>query len=316
MASLVLTLDEVRSELGSLLGVGRTYASLDSTTQADLDRVVRAGRRKFFSAHRWRHLETPHRIVTNARYDTGTVEVVDGVVTLTGGTFPADSDDYVFLPAAGGVYEIASRDSDTQITLQDTSLGISSGASYDMDRIQYDLPSGFVAFLGPITIENSSDAELREVPVLPEWTVRGVGSRDRVRTDRPEMFTVIQTVDSDTAIFTPQIRVYPIPDQQYTLTMRVRIEPGDGLGSTNIAHEAFSGLMRLAILAAGEEMYVPEQNTFRSEFMRVLPDFVRRDAVYRDYRQLKPRRSDARLTPEQRFWQVNADVTSTLPFGE
>jgi hypothetical protein len=318
MASLAITLSEVKKNLALLLGISRDIADWDADTASDMERIIRAGRRKFFAAHEWRHLETPYRIVLDAVYDTGTVTVVNGVVTVSSGTLPADTADYVFLPDDGGVYEIDTRDGDTQFTLVDTTLDLDALTEYEIRRVHYPLPDGFIAFLGPITIENTLDGEVLEVPVLPEWTVRGLGSRQRVVTDRPELVSVFHTVDDETGVFTPYLTIYPIPDAQYVLTMRVRIEPGDSLAEVGaIAHPKFSELMMEAILASGEEMFTGgESSVHRGNFEKWLPRYVKRDSMIRGTRRLRPRRSGRRLSREEMFWRVNAGVQSDFSFDE
>jgi hypothetical protein len=64
-----------------------------------------------------------------SHYDTGTIGIVDGVVTLTGGTFPAWAARGHLL-VGNNIYKVSSRDSNTQLTLNDTTLDLSSGAAY------------------------------------------------------------------------------------------------------------------------------------------------------------------------------------------
>jgi hypothetical protein len=318
MASTAITLSEVKKNLALLLGISRDPLDWDADTASDVERIIRSGRRKFAAAHEWRHLEQPYRVVVDDVYDTGTVTVVDGVVTVSSGTLPTDTADYVFLPDDGGVYEIDTRDSATEFTLVDTTLDLDALTEYEIRRVHFPLPDGFIAFLGPITIENTLDGEVLEVPVLPEWTVRGLGSRQRAVTDRPELVSVYHTVDAETGVFTPYFTIYPIPDAQYVLTMRVRIEPGDSLAEVGaIAHPMFSELMMEAILAAGEEMFTGgESSVHRNNFQTWLPRYVKRDSMIRGTSRVRPRRSDRRLSREELFWRVNAGVQSSFPFDE
>ncbi len=79
-------------------------------------------------------------------YDTGTLEIVDGVVTLSGGgTFPAWS--------AGGSltvgykpYVIDTRDSNTQVTLEDLDADVSAGAVYNINAAMEDGTFGIYEF--------------------------------------------------------------------------------------------------------------------------------------------------------------------------
>lgn len=65
-------------------------------------------------------------------YSTGTVGVVNGVVTLTGGTFPAAVTAGYTLVVDSGNYEVATRDSDTQVTLVDLTLDVTAPAAYSI----------------------------------------------------------------------------------------------------------------------------------------------------------------------------------------
>lgn len=293
MATNAITVDELRANLLLVLGINRDYDQLDATTQADIDRVWRAGRRKYLAAHDWQHLQSRYVFVTTLPYTTGTVTVVDGVVTLSGGTFPADTDRYVFIPETGGVYEVASRDGDTQITLQDTSLDVDAGSTFSLYQIKFPLPSGYAGTVTPFTIENSQSDELTELPLLPEFTVRSIGGRNAPVYGRPEAWTTFQTVDSETGVFTPFLQVYPIPDQVYTVTARVRIEPGDSLAEAGtICHPMFSELLQEAILAAGEQLYLAgTQRTHTDNFATWLPRFIERDNRLRGVKHLPPRKS-------------------------
>lgn len=62
-------------------------------------------------------------------YATGTVAIASGVVTLTSGTFPSWSAQGT-LNYQGTLYTVNTRDGDTQVTLDDTSVTVSSGAAY------------------------------------------------------------------------------------------------------------------------------------------------------------------------------------------
>lgn len=62
-------------------------------------------------------------------YGTGTVTVASGVVTLTGGTFPSWAATGT-MNIEGSLYTVASRDGNTQVTLDDTSVSWSSAVNY------------------------------------------------------------------------------------------------------------------------------------------------------------------------------------------
>lgn len=62
-------------------------------------------------------------------YATGTIAVSSGVVTLTGGVFPSWSASGT-INVNGSLYTVNTRDSGTQVTLDNTSVTVSSGAAY------------------------------------------------------------------------------------------------------------------------------------------------------------------------------------------
>ena len=89
-----------------------------------------------------RGVDTPHveETDTDLFYSRGTIEIVNGVVKLTGGALPVSGGGWPAWAADGrltvnGVtYRINSRDSGTQITLEDTTVNVAAGATYTLKR--------------------------------------------------------------------------------------------------------------------------------------------------------------------------------------
>lgn len=81
---------------------------------------------------------------TTRRHDSGTVTIASGVVTRSGGTaWPAWAATNAMIRLhttnssgilEGAYYMVASRDSDTQLTLVDTSLSVAAGRPYRLDQ--------------------------------------------------------------------------------------------------------------------------------------------------------------------------------------
>lgn len=308
MASLSITNDEIYSSVGTLLGISRDNADWDATTTADVDRVIRQGRRKFFSAHRWSFLETDYRILTAVPFEAGTVAVVDGVVTKTGGAnFPTDATLYKFVSGDDGVFDIASRDSNSQLTLVDTSLDVTAGSSYAMYKWKYALPTNFGAFLAPVTVENN--IELQECYSFPDFTLRAVGNLNRPTYGQPKLFSVVHEIaDDEIVIPVYYLTVWPLPDEVFVLNTKIRIQPGDSLDetdSTAIFHPVYAGLMLEAVLAEAEVMYNGERGVHFQAFQDMLPDYVRKDNAARGVRRLLPRLS----TEEPGYEYKTATVT-------
>lgn len=82
-------------------------------------------------SHKHSMLDWEPEILDN--YSTGTVEVASGVVTLTGGSFPEYGTNPVYsrrFYLGSTIYDVAIRDSSTQLTLVNTSVNASAGTAY------------------------------------------------------------------------------------------------------------------------------------------------------------------------------------------
>jgi hypothetical protein len=295
MATLAITNDEVYSALGQLLGLGRSQSSWDPVTQADVDRIIRSGRRRFFSAHRWKFLESDFIRTTAAPFSDGTIEVVDGLVTLSGASRPSDIEDFMLVPDTGGVYEVSGAGANAdEIQLHDTSLNLDAGSEYKLYRVHMTLPANFASWVGPVTTENSRD--VRETRNFPEYTLRSVGSIIRPRTGRPAMFTVVSSVDEESGTPSYKLKFHPLPDKEYVISSRIRIQPGDTLDMASDVpntHTVFSEAMMACILSAAEIIAFDSPGTHSQRLMELLPEAVAIDNRMAGVRQLPSRRRAA-----------------------
>jgi hypothetical protein len=105
----------------------------DSDQLDNIEQCIRDGLHDVYSAHPWSFFRPIAEITTTAPYTTGTVSIVAGVVTLTGGTWPTWAATGV-LKISNGYYEVDSRDSSTQITLEDTSVAAAALTTYELGR--------------------------------------------------------------------------------------------------------------------------------------------------------------------------------------
>jgi hypothetical protein len=92
--------------------------------------------------HIWSFMSQVGKLTIRAPYSTGTVTIVAGVATLAGGTWPswAAAGDLI---VSGVRYSVNTRDSNSQITLNDTSVTASAGTSYELIQFYYELASDF-----------------------------------------------------------------------------------------------------------------------------------------------------------------------------
>jgi len=296
MASLALTNAELYAELGRLLGISRSSSDWDTVTAADVDRIIRAGRRRFFSASDWKFLYDNNTIPLAAPITTGTVTIVSGAVTLVGSTFPAAADigNYMFSPQGGGAYGIATWTDATNIILDDTTVNADALSTYNLYQYKYDLPSAFGGWAGPISVDNYDGVYLNESRNLPEYVLRSFANRQNVRTNRPELFSVISTPDSETAIATHQLQIWPFANQLYILRGRYKLVAGDtldGLEADISADPIFTECYKEAVLSAAEVIAFGQPGAHRMRFQELLVEAKRKDNAMSGVRYGRPRRS-------------------------
>lgn len=311
MASLSLSLGEIKENLAMILGVTRTYSAWDATLISDVNRIIRSGRRRFFSANQWQFLNSRLTFLTEAPRTTGTVTVVDGVVTLAGSTFPTTAATNYLIAFDGnqGVYEIGTYTDTTHVTLKDTSLDLAAGTAYTMYKYRFDMPSNFGGSRGPVTTERNSVIE--EAAILPDYTLRVLTSQETIETGRPRLFTTYQRLaDEDLAVPTWYLQVFPLPDAVYEIKMDIRLQPGDSLGASNsaeICHPAFAECMAEAIYAQAEVSMSVMQGVHEQRYQTLLREAIIRDAKMQDVRRLWPQNETLR---RREGWEI-ADGVST-----
>jgi hypothetical protein len=295
MASLALTNAEIYRDLSMVMGVNRDYTQWDAQTLADARSMIRSGRRKFYAAYEWSFLTHNITISVLAPYETGTITVADGVVTLASGTWPTNAAGQR-LAFENAVYEVATRTSNSQIILVDTSVDAAAGTEYSLYSTRYDLPSSFGAFVGPVTIEAVDEIAygMKETAILPEFEIRKLLSRTAAFADTPLLFSVTRTIaDVGIGLQSYKFEMYPLPDQAYTVRGMVRINPEDSTDeadATELVHPSYAELLRLSILSAAEHTYNGSGGINSQTFMQQLPNFIRRDKVAGGARRLMPRK--------------------------
>ena len=301
MASLSITLGEIKKNLAMILGIDRTVANWDSVLTEDVDRIIRAGRRKFVSANPkgWKFLEQHLVVLTVAPVTTGTVTIVDGVVTLAGSTFPTDLvDNYLFQPDGGGLYEISVRTDSTHATLKDTSLDAAALTTYTLYKYRYPFASNYGGFKGPLT--TARNERLEEAAVLPDYELRALRSHLTVQTGRPRLFTVSRRMaDEDVALPEWYLEIWPLADDVYEIQGDMRVHLGDALGETDsdiVCNMNFSQCMAEAIYAEGELSMLVLNGPHREAFNDELEKAIAIDKRMQGVRRLLPRDGIVRQT--------------------
>lgn len=199
---------------------------------------------------RWRYYWRPFTIQTVARYNTGTIAydytggTYERMVTLTGGTFPADADTYA-MNIAGARYGIEAYKSSTVVTLRETdcpTADIASGTAYAIVKDTYPLPSN----LRSIDYLYDVFAPGRMLPqVVPDDIMR---ERRLVRTSAvPLMYAVYRDeryAGSEALHFAPSctsVRTYQGYAQYWPLELKILDYSGNGTVATTNGSTTVTG---------------------------------------------------------------------------
>lgn len=266
--NLELQNSEILRAIGMVAGFSRDATDWTATELGDARAIIRAGLRKFYhpplvngAIHQWRFLERQYNIAADAAYSTGTIAVAAGVVTLTGGTFPTWADDGV-LRYGGQTYYVASRDSATQVTLAQTGLTVTAGATYEMVRWRWPMPSDFAELIDGVVYSDGASRS-RRLMGANEHTIRLQFSTNW-RTQDTTKFAVFAGADTDAADW--YMSFYPTLADDSNVYFTYRAQPLDKLDATDLTDEgttvqvpaAHAETVLAAIMAATEEYYNDE----------------------------------------------------------
>jgi hypothetical protein len=242
--------------------------------------VVKAGFRRFYTAHDWSFLYPLARLTTSAPYSTGTITVSSGVVTLAGGgTFPSWAADGELIPSSGATYTVNTRDSDTQVTLDDTTVTVAAGASYTLTRPTYTLPDDYGGMHEKVLWFRPGSAELYPpVVLISQYDISVRRQQDDV-TQRPE-FAAERVKPNVAATGTRyELTFWPIPDAAYTMFYRYVVNP-DYL--SNDAHYPYGGFQHAETLLGAclteSEAYLESGNVQLQRYEKLLARSIKLDA--------------------------------------
>jgi len=257
-----------------LFGI-RSGFSADQTT--DIEECIRDGLHDVYTAYSWSFFRPVKEITTTAPYDTGTITIASGVVTLTTGTFPSWAAVGV-LKIDNEYYDVDTRDGDNQITLEDTSVTEATDSSYELGRPEYDLPSTFEAIEGDLTYEPGQSDFYPPIRQKHDGEIRRL-CQDDPYTNRP-LYYGIRTVEFDPTVGSRRrLSLYPTPDAAYVLKARMKLRSTmiDETNQYPVGAESLSQLIVEACLAAAERNYDEQQSNHTKRFMELLPLAIRAD---------------------------------------
>jgi hypothetical protein len=280
---MVCSYDSLVERVGHELFGIRSGFSIDQLT--DILQCIRDGLGYVYDAHNWSFFRPIKDITTTAPYTTGTVTIVSGVVTLSGGTWPSWAVQGI-IQVSNNYYSIASRDSDTQLTLNDTSVAVAAGTSFQLGRPEVALDDSFEAIANDSHLTYYPGQNLLYPPVRQrhDQYIRTIQQTNPYFW-RPFYYSV-RTVEFDPTVGSrKRLAFYPIPDAAYVLRVPMILRP-TMIDSTNqypVGGETLAQLIIEACLSAVEiDFYEKNPSTTQSGrhtqmFQAMLPLAIKAD---------------------------------------
>lgn len=276
-AAMTVSYGNLLARVGRFL-FGQRSGYSDSET-SDIEDAIQDGLRTVYTAHDWSFFHPLKDITTTAPYTTGTVTIVNGVVTLLGGTFPSWAADGL-LKADNGYYSVATRDSDTQVTLDDTTLDADAGTTYELARPEIPLDASFEAIAGDSDLTYYPDQNELYPPVRMRHDVAiRTWQQDDPYFDRPIYYSV-RTVEFDPTVGSRKVLAfYPAPDAAYILRVPMVLR-GTMIDATNqypVGGETLAAVITEACLAAAEKNLDDSEGVHEKRFLQLIGPAIQRD---------------------------------------
>jgi hypothetical protein len=281
-----LTYTELRRHIGREIGKDRDPSAWSSASTTDVLDILKGGlRQKYWppilpgesTPHVWSYLQpTLAQLELHGAYETGTVSVTTGTVTLSGGTWPtwaAQGDLWV----NDGYYPVSTRTNGTTLVLHDTSVTGLSGETYSLKHREYDLPDDFGGMVEPFTYR-VDQSQWRPLTRVNEALIRSRDVYAEIAAP-PEMFAVTSVAPTSAQESKQRAVFFPLPNGTYTLWYRYSVVPPMLDGSSYVyAHGGaeYSETLKLSCLdVALSTLY--RDDSAHPRFMESLAASVQRD---------------------------------------
>lgn len=285
-SEMTISYAEIAAEVGDLLGIGRTQSSWSSIEDDRVDSIIKSGLRQVYypqreagSTYTWSWMRPEAKIVTTAAYDTGTIEIALGVVTLSGGVWP-DWADEGELHIGSQIYTVKTRDSDTQVTLDDLTVSNAAGATYSLSRPSYDLPAGFDGnFDGNLHYKTGDNTLWPSIVMVSPSMLRGK-KQIYNETDRP-LYAAVQPKPFVAVTGQRwQITFHPSPNGSYTFYGRYMVRPAmiDNTDKYPLGGSAMAEVFLESCLAVAEKRFIEDTQIHQKEFQQLLIQAIDHDA--------------------------------------
>lgn len=303
-AAMTVSYNNLLERVGRFLFGQRSVYS-DSET-ADIEDCIRDGLQVVYAAHDWSFFKPIQDIATTAPYTTGTITVVDGVVTLAGAgaTFPSWAADGL-LKADDGYYSVATRDSNTQVTLDDTTLDLAAGTTYELARPEIPMDAAFEAVSGDSDLTYYPDQNELYPPVRMRHDVAiRTWQQNDPYFDRPIYYSV-RTVEFDPTVGSRKVLAfYPAPDAAYVLRVPMILRPTmiDATNQYPVGGETLAAVITQSCLAAAEHNLDDGEGIHKKRFLELLPLAIRADQEKSSPTSLGPDGSRSERSGVSGYW--------------
>jgi hypothetical protein len=253
-----------------------------SFTQEQLTRIgycITDGLRRVYASHDWSFFKPLVDVTTTAPYATGTITIASGVVTLVGGTFPSWAANSI-LRVNNKYYSVASRLSNSQISLDDITVTVSSASAYQIARTDIPMDIAFDSV--------ANDSDLTYYPGPDQWFPSVCNRHDatirKLETTNPEFgrpaYYSVRTDRFDPNVGSRKsLAFYPAPDAAYVLRVPMILRPVD-LSDANpypIGGEMLSQVFLEACLAAAEHNYEEREHVHEKRYLEMIALAIRND---------------------------------------
>lgn len=289
-STLTLTRDDLRKAIGNMLGRGidvTNWDDADFTTRVDM--CVDIGCRWVYEpallpneaqVHMWSFMQPKlFAFALNTPYSTGTIEVVNGVVTGTGTVFPSWAAE-AELVVDSVSYAVSVRGGDTSLTLEDTTVDADALSTYTLQQVDYLLPELFGGFRGDLFLNQTSTSlgyrlERASKEELLGYQKSGIADF----ASQPCRFAVFPDAETGDTDQRWLITVWPLPDAAYTLTGFYTINPYRLTSSLTypLGGMPLSECLRSAVLAAAEIEFKGEAGIHMQMFQQRLQAAISHD---------------------------------------
>lgn len=231
------TYEWLLQETAAALGENPNYRAWTWTTSSKINSFIQRGLLMFYRSeispiathkgHRWSFLRPEFTLRLQAPVNTGTITVVDGVVTITGSTWPNWAKYGADLNIGGVRYRVKAIVSPTVLVLDDDSADAAALTDYTLEqnfiRMNSFIP-GFSGLDGPLLYDQNNTRRFQEVSIVDFSTLqRWRQSLGPWSPTQPAMCCILPK--SDAMGTYREMTLWPPANAPFTIVGKARVEP-------------------------------------------------------------------------------------------